>query len=152
MKERFIIGVIAGTIAGILKDIPDTAFHFLFQITNITFSDYAGTIALGHRPAGLAEHLYAVFYEIVFSIFIGIIFVNLAPYFQTKHYLLRGAIYGALVWFSIRCAVMAFGIRPLVDGDILSATINSLNSILYGMILGAIIHYLERKQLSMDNI
>jgi hypothetical protein len=150
MKERFIIGVVAGTIAGILKDIPDAIFHFLLRITNITFSDYAGTIALGHRPAGLTEHLYAVFYEIVFSVFIGIIFVNLAPYFETKHYLLRGAIYGALVWFTIRCAVMAFGITPLVDGDILSTIINSLNSILYGTILGVIIHYLERKRFNNE--
>lgn len=145
MKEKFVTGVIGGVIAGIIKDIPDSIFRYLLKITNITFWDYSGIIALGHQPRGLFEQIYAVFYEIIFSILIGIVFVYIAPYFKTKRFLLRGAIYGALVWFAIRAAVIAFKIKPLIDGDIVSATINSLNSIFYGIILGTIIHYLEKK-------
>ncbi len=139
-------GVTGGVIAGICKDIPDAILGYFLKISRITFWDYSGTIALGHRPKVGLEVITAIFYEVVFSIFIGIIFVYLAPYFKTKRYLLRGAIYGALVWFFIRAAVMAFRLEPLIDGDIISAVINSLNSIFYGLILGAIVHYLDKKR------
>lgn len=146
MEEKFITGVIGGIGAGIIKDIPDFIFRYLLKITRITFWDYSGTISLGHPPHNLLELVNAAFYEVVFSIFIGILFVYLAPYFKTKRILIRGAIYGALVWFTIRAGVVVFQVKPLIDGDILSATLNSLNSILYGIVLAKIINYLEEKR------
>lgn len=147
MEEKFINGVIGGIVAGIIKDIPDLIFRYLLKITRITFWDYSGTIALGHPPRNLPEIVNAAFYEVVFSIFIGIVFVYLAPYFRTKKILIRGAIYGALVWFGIRAGVIAFQIKILIDGDILSATLNSLNSIIYGIVLALIVNYLEKKEM-----
>ncbi|TCL58313.1 hypothetical protein EDC14_10426 [Hydrogenispora ethanolica] len=146
MNEKFSTGVIGGVIAGLLKDIPDAVFYYGFKLTSLTFWDYAGTIALGHHPRSAAEQIYAVFYEVIFSIFVGIVFVYLAPYFETRRYLLRGAIYGAMVWFAIRAAVIAYRMEPLIDGNLLGATINSMNSIVYGIVLGALVHHLERKR------
>lgn len=145
VEEKFVAGVIGGVGAGIIKDIPDLIFRYLAKITRITFWDYSGTVALGHSPRSFPEIINAAFYEVVFSIFIGIVFVYLAPYFKTKYIVIRGAIYGALVWFVIRAGVIAFQIKILIDGDLLSATLNSLNSILYGIVLAMIINYLEEK-------
>lgn len=147
MEEKFIRGVIGGIGAGIIKDIPDIIFRYLLKITGIAFWDYSGTISMGRPPRSFPEIANAAFHEVVFSIFIGIVFVYLAPYFRTKHILIRGAIYGALVWFGIRACVIAFHIKHLIDGDILSATLNSLNSIIYGIVLAMIVNYLERKKM-----
>lgn len=137
MEEKFINGIIGGIGAGIIKDIPDLIFRYWLKITRIIFWDYSETIALGHPPRSL---------PVVFSIFIGIVFVYLAPYFKTKKILIQGAIYGALVWFGIRAGVIAFQIKILIDGNIISATLNSLNSIIYGILLALIVHYLEKKE------
>lgn len=143
MKEKFVNGVIGGIIAGVLKDIPDVIFRYVFKAIHISFWDYSGVIALGRYPRGFIEQIHAFFFELIFSIFIGIVFVYLASYFQTSHFWLRGGIYGALIWFTIRIGVIAFQIEPLQNVTILASVIHSLSSILYGIALGSIIHYLE---------
>lgn len=143
MERRLIQGAIAGIIAGTLKDIPDAILHNTLHITNITFWDYAGTIALGKHPKGFLENAYSFGFEIVFSILLGVIFSLMISRFKVKHYLWWGAYYGAIIWFIIRAAVLAFHIKPLVDGEILTAAVNSLNSILYGIVLSWLINKLE---------
>lgn len=146
MEKRLFIGVIGGIIAGIIKDIPDALFHYGLKITSITFWDYSGIIALGRHPNGIAEFVYAIFYEVIFSIFIGVLFVYITTRFGAKRYLLWGGIYGALVWFAIRAGIVAFHITALTDGGVTTAAINSMDSIFYGVILGGIIRYLEKKE------
>ena len=146
MEKRLLIGVIGGTIAGVLKDIPDALFHNVLKITTITFWDYAGTITLGSHPEGLFEQIYSFVYEVIFSILLGIIFAYLTARFKLKQHLLWGGFYGAVVWLAIRAAVTIFNVKSLVSQDFLTAVINSLDSILYGIILAYVIQYLEKKE------
>lgn len=37
MEGKFMSGVIGGAIAGTLKDIPDSIFHYVLKVTHITF-------------------------------------------------------------------------------------------------------------------
>lgn len=147
MEKRLLIGVVGGTVAGILKDIPDVLFHNVLQITTITFWDYAGIITLGSHPEGLLEKSYSFVFEVIFSILLGIIFAYHTASFKLKHYLLWGGFYGAVVWLAIRAAVTLFDVKPLLNQDFLTAAINALDSILYGIILGYVIGYLEKKEL-----
>ncbi len=147
MEKRLSIGIIAGIIAGILKDIPDAFFHYGLKITNLTFWDYAGTIAFGHHPSGIAENVCALCFEVVFSILVGMVFVFITNRMIFKHYLLSGAFYGAIVWFVIRSVVVGLDIKSLVNEDIVTTTINSLDSVIYGIMLSFIIHLLEKKTL-----
>jgi hypothetical protein len=102
---------------------------------------------LKRHPQGLLEFILAFWYEIIFSIFIAIIYIYLIPYLKTKHYLLRGAVYGTLVWFAVHAAALAFHIDAIINrSDVISSIVNSINSILYGIILAYLIHYLEKKQ------
>lgn len=145
MEKRLSDGIIAGVTAGILKDIPDAIFHYGLKISNITFWDYSGIIVLGHHPSGVAEHICAIFFEIVFSIIVGLVFVSIVSRLIFKHYLLWGAFFGAAIWFAIRAAVVGLGIKLLIDGDIITTAINSLDSVLYGIILSFIIQWLGKK-------
>lgn len=146
MEKRLLIGVIGGTIAGVLKDIPDVLFHNILKITAITFWDYAGMITLGRHPEGLPEQIYSFVFEVIFSILLGVIFVYLTTGFKIKLYLLWGGLYGAIVWLAIRAAITIFDVKSLINQDFLTAAINSLDSILYGTILGYVIQYLEKKE------
>ena len=146
MEKRLLIGAIGGGVAGVIKDIPDAFLHNVLKITTITFWDYAGMITLGSHPQGLLEQIYSFILEVIFSILLGIIFAYLTARFKLKQHLLWGGFYGAVVWLTIRTAVTVFGIKSLANRDFLTAVINSLNSILYGIILGYVIRYLEKKE------
>ena len=146
MEKRLFIGAIAGVIAGTLKDIPDAIFHYVLKITGITFWDYAGIIALGHHPNSFFEHVYSIIFQVIFSVLLGIIFINLTTHFKAKQYLLWGGFYGAIVWFAIRAAVVGMGIKPLMNVEIVTAVINSMDSIIYGLILGFTIQFLEKRE------
>lgn len=128
-----------------VKDIPDTILHNLLRNTNITFWNYAGYVALGHHPKGFFEDLFALVYEVVFSILIGMIFSYFASWARLRHYLIWGAFYGAIVWFVIRGAVLAFHIEPLRDSLLATSVLNSLDSVLYGIILGYVVHRLDKR-------
>ncbi|MGI6711897.1 MAG: hypothetical protein ACOX4L_04070 [Bacillota bacterium] len=152
MNDRFIKGVIAGTIASIAKNIPDLLLHNVFMITEKSFWDYTSIIASGKHPQGLFEHAYSFFFEIIFSIFLGLTYTYLIPYFKTNYNLLRGAIYGGIVWFAIRTWVVSFQISPLLQEGRNTMIVNSLLSILFGIILEWIIQLLIKKNQHEDVI
>lgn len=144
MEEKIINGAIAGIIAGILKDIPDAILHNSLKITSITFWDYAGTLTLGRHPHGFLENSYSFFFEVIFSTFLGIIFVIFTTQLKIKLHFLWGAFYGGIVWFVIRAAVVGLQIESLINKNFFTSVINSINSIIYGVILVFVIKYLEK--------
>jgi hypothetical protein len=145
MKHRFIKGVTAGMIAGVVKNIPEAALHHYPRVTETTLWDYAGTIALGRLPRGWPEIGYAFFLEILFTTFLGLIFVNIPLLNRYEHQKLRGILFGALVWFIIRVAVVAFDIRVLLVESLETSIVNLLASMFYGCVLVCAIKYLDRK-------
>ncbi|MEL7563475.1 MAG: hypothetical protein AAGU27_01110 [Dehalobacterium sp.] len=145
MNDRFIKGVIAGAIAGLVKNAPDLLFHNLFNITEKSFWDYANIITTGRHPQGLIEQLYSFFFEIIFSISVGLIYILLIPYFKTKYNLLRGAIYGGMIWFMIRAWMSAFHIELLMQENRSTMIVNSMLSIMFGIILEWLLQVLSKK-------
>ena len=145
MENKFIKAVLGGIIAGLAKDIPNAVLNHFPKLTEITLWDYAGAIALGRLPQGAVEVTYAFLLEILFSIFLGILFVNIHFLNHYGHYKLKGIFFGAFVWFIIRAAVLAFHIRPLLGESVGTSVINLLVSMFYGCILACVIKILDKK-------
>jgi RsiW-degrading membrane proteinase PrsW (M82 family) len=151
MDEKLSNGIIGGIVAGIVKDIPNAVFHNLLKLTGLSFWDYSAQIALFRHPRGWGEQFYALAFEVIFCIVIGIIYVYLKDKLKTGHYLIRGAIYGALVWFIIQAVILAFRIHALMNTDFLTSIVNSLCSVFYGILLAFIIHYLEERRKRLES-
>jgi len=145
LEQKIINAALAGTGAGILKDIPDSIIHNILKKTDLTFWDYAGIVMFGRHPQGFWETCFSFFFEIVFSIFLGIIFVCLVNRLNLKRRLLWGAFYGGILWFVIRAAVVGFQIKALLHNNLATSAANSFNSIIYGLILGFFVQYFEKK-------
>ncbi|HBF37302.1 MAG TPA: hypothetical protein DDW50_08265, partial [Firmicutes bacterium] len=60
MNDPFLRGLIAGLIAGTVKDIPDSILHSLFHLKELSFWDYAGVLAFNRMPTGFVEITMAV--------------------------------------------------------------------------------------------
>jgi hypothetical protein len=145
MKDKFIQGSIAGLIAGTLKDIPNLSFYFL-KLTEKTYFDYSGALAFDRPPKGIAEYVFAFCLQLMFSIFLGIIFSHLTPKIKSKHYLLKGAVFGGAIWIFIKLGVLVFQIEILYFKNLSSAIENIANSIFYGIILAWICEFLAKKK------
>ena len=145
MENRFTTGFIAGIIAGLFKDIPNFILHHYPKIAEITLWDYAGAIALGRLPQGPAEHIYAVFLEILFSVFVAMVFVNIRVFQRLENYKLKGILYGAFIWFIVRAAVLAFHIRILLGESLGTSIVNLLVSMFYGCVLACTVKFIVKK-------
>jgi hypothetical protein len=145
MENKFIRAVISGVIAGIVKDLPNLVLRGYPRFTKIVLWEYAGAIALGRLPEGVLEHCYAFLLELLFGIFLGLIFVNIPFLCQNEHNKLRGAFFGAFVWFVVRAVVLAFNIRVLLHENLGTSVINLLESIIFGCAFVCMGQFLERR-------
>ncbi len=76
----------------------------------------------------------------MFSGLVGVLFGYLVPI--NKYHVLKGAIYGVIVWFVIYGIVIMYKVPVLKDIPLASSLENTLASIIYGVILAIIMNYL----------
>ena len=145
--DTFLRGIIAGLIAGAVKDIPDSILHSVFHLKKLSFWDYAGVIALNRMPAGFLEIALAVLFEVMFSIGLGVFFVFLADkVIKTKHYLLLGLTFGSSVWFFVTVFVKIFGLTQLQTKNLSDPILTFMLSASYGLLLTVIDHWLNKRR------
>lgn len=138
IEERYLRGLFAGLIAGVIKDIPDLFLVDLFKIKKLGFWDYVGEMFFAQIPRSFFEHFVAFSMEVAFSMALGIIFSQIIiPLFPTKHYLVRGTIYGCSCWFVLSSVIKLFYISALITkGDLFTPLATLLFSAGYGLLLG----------------
>lgn len=144
VEDKFIKGISCGLVAGIAKDIPDFIVHNILKRSDISFWDYAAVLSLGYHPRSTGEHLFSIFFELLFSAILGLIYMKFIEHFPTRYKVLRGAAFGAFTWFALRSAAQAFHIRLLLRENLLSSAINASLSVLFGIVLELAFNQIER--------
>ena len=136
ITDGFMRGLVSGFLAGALKDIPDLFLVELFQVKRIAFWDYVGVMILNRMPQGFGDHLLAIIIEITFSMGLGIIYsLKVIPAFSTRHFLIRGMVYGCACWFILESVIKLYHITSLFDNDIITPLLALLFSSGYGLLL-----------------
>jgi hypothetical protein len=143
MKDAYIRGIIAGLIAGTLKDIPDVILDLTFKVKALMCLDYAGYIGFNRIPHTFMEYLFAYGLEVVFSAGLGVIFSLLSPKIPSKHYLIKGMMFGGFIWYVLTSMVRMIKITKLMTTDLVTPFLTLLFSIGYGLVVAYIDHYLE---------
>jgi cyanate permease len=147
MENKFIRTVIAGVIAGLVKDLPNAVLSHYRRLTEVALWEYAGVIALGRIPRGFSEQCYAFILELLFGIFLGLIFVNIPFLCKNNYNKLRGVLFGAFVWFVVRAAVLAFNICDLLHENLGNSLLNLVESMLFGCVFVSMGRFLERRRI-----
>jgi hypothetical protein len=144
--DIFLRGIIAGFIAGTVKDIPDSILHSIFHLKELSFWDYAGVMALNRMPSKFIEIALALGFEIMFSTGLGVVFSFLAAkVIKTKHYLLLGLLFGCSIWFFVTTAVKIFGLTQLQTKNLSDPAITFMLSVAYGLLLTVIDRWLQKR-------
>ena len=143
-NDFFIRGVIAGVIAGTIKDIPDILLVDFFKVKQLAFWDYVGEILFNKIPVTFMDHFTAFLVQVIFSIGIGVIYTGIiARFIPTKHHFIRGLLYGGFCWIVLISTVKLFNISSLLSKGLISPLLTLLFSMGYGLLLEYVDQYLK---------
>lgn len=140
-EDTFFRGAFCGAVAGVLKDIVDLIFYF-FNAEQIFFWSFASVAAFDQLPKGLYITITAFILEIIFSAFLGVVFVLIVLKIKTRYYLLLGTFYGSMVWFFIRAVIVSYKIPELKQPP---TAIRPVITWILSMIFGVTLAWLERR-------
>lgn len=142
IEDTFMRGLVGGLVAGIVKDIPDIFLVDLFKIKQLAFWDYVGVMIFNRIPSSFIDHLVAFIVQVAFSLGLGIIYSTvIIPKFTTKHYLVRGLVYGSACWFFLMSLIKLYNVTKILSHDLFTPIATWLFSIGYGILLAYLDHY-----------
>ena len=145
-EDIFMRGIIAGVIAGLIKDIPSIIVHLSHSDVFPTYWDFSGMIGFGQVPNTFLNICLAIIVELGFSITIGIAVVYGISKIKSHHYLLEGGYFGAAVWFFIRASMWIFAVKEFNKPQMFAFVINLTTSIGYGLLIAYIDKLLKNRQ------
>jgi len=137
--NKLSIGFCSGLLAGLIKSTIDlTAYYGVGFIHNRYLDHVAGDL-LGHPAETTTETFFFFLVEVWIAGVFGILYIFLSPSFHDSPYLLRGFIYGSVLWFLLHSLGSVFRL-PTFEHMLLAALILHLVAdILYGMGLAYLI-------------
>ncbi|TCL76881.1 hypothetical protein EDC14_1001166 [Hydrogenispora ethanolica] len=151
VDDRFLRGLIAGLIAGFIKDIPDFLPRKWFHVKQLDFWDYLGEMALGGMPRNFGGEMVAFLIELGFSIGLGAVFTCIvAPLFPTRHHLVRGVFYGGSCWFILISIIKLYRITELMPKNPITPLSTLAMSVCYGWLVAFIDHRLNSRTESLS--
>lgn len=145
MGDRFIRGLIAGTIAGIALSISDYISFYIFHFTKIRFIDMAGYLLYSVKPTSAGEIIFAQFGHLLFTAIVGIILAYLLPKIDSKYYMVK-------LWgFSVLMMLLTYAIGTFYKVPSLekmawqTVTSNLISVSIYAIILGELLRWMDRR-------
>jgi hypothetical protein len=146
-NDKLVIGSIAGIVACLIKDVLTIIPEFIFRI-HPSFWDY-GHYLIYQKPMGhtfgVFDLVYSILMELVFGTALGVLFAHTKHLIKTEHPLLRGCLFGPIIWFLTRSAITVAGVKALIPTSNLITTMNWGISFAYGISLAWVIEKLEKK-------
>lgn len=145
MKDRLTRGFVAGVAAGIVMNIFSLIVVY-FNLTTQPFVYWAGSVVYGHNPPFTqGEIILALFAHLVFTGALGMIFIYLIPQVTSRNFLLKGWLFGILIWFVIYGIAHLFKLEVVIPTPLRTVASNFAGASIYGLTLAAIVLYITEK-------
>ncbi|MBE0466670.1 MAG: hypothetical protein IBX71_05525 [Candidatus Desulforudis sp.] len=145
MKDRLTRGFIAGLLAGIVMNGENYLTFYALNFADLRHLDWAAALVFGHPPTNILETAFAQIVQLFFAGLAGILFAYLVPFVTSRNHLLKGWIYGVLVWWVAYALTIMFRLPGLVTITLETAVSNVIGASLYGLVLAALLRWLEQR-------
>jgi len=145
LEDRIASGFIGGIIAGIAMNIIDWIGYSL-GFYNERLLDWASIAIYGHLPITNYEVVFAQLGQIFFSGFAGILFSYMLLKLTSGNYLLKGWIFGILMWFGLYATSIALRLPTLTNHDFHTSLAHFISSTVYGLVLASVLNYLDKRK------
>ena len=140
--DKMVQGIIAGFIGAVVKDILTIAPE-LFKLRP-TFWDYGEYLVFRTANKSMFAALIGIFVEILFGIFLAIIYNHIKHLIRTKHPLIRGTIFSILIWFIISGTIALYNVKTLLIAKPFTPIVNVAIAGIYGLIVAYILDRIEK--------
>jgi hypothetical protein len=143
-RDKLKIGLIAGAYATIFKEISSILEIYIIHAKH-TYWDYAGFIAFNQKPHGFNLAI-AIFIQIFFSASLAAIYSYGIKFIPTKLYLVRGAMFGGVIYFLVQAILFVLKVSKLVSNSGIEALWEFLTAIIFGMIVAYVVEKQMKKK------
>lgn len=147
MKDRFMNGLVAGTIGGTVSLITDLFIIDILHFGTLRFSDFASILILGNKPQSFWEYAFGLIGHIGFAAVQGVIFAYLIVAISHKYIIVKGIVFGLSVWFLSYIITFLFKVSQLTNISLNSAIADYFSSAVFGAILGYSFYKLEGRNI-----
>jgi len=144
LRDRFTRGLIGGIVGGIVMNIFNL-FSYYLGIAELRYIDWAAVVIYGTKPENMIETVFALVGQIIFAGVLGIIFAYLIIFVSSTNYLLKGAVFGAVIWFLLYGISLLYKIESTIPLHFDTAASDLVGSIIFGVILSKILHWFSAK-------
>lgn len=143
MKDRVTSGFIAGIIAGVAMNIVDwTGYSSGLYAERLL--DWAAVAIYGRLPDNVVEVIWAQIGQIFFAGFLGILFASMLLKLTSGNYLIKGWIFGVILWFGIYATSIAIRLPNLEMHSFWATFSHFLSASVYGLVVSFVLNYLEK--------
>jgi len=141
-NDRLAKGFIAGLAGGVAMNIINLISYYL-NIAELRYLDWAALLIYGTKPYSAVEAVFAQMAQLIFVSVLGVILAYLMPVVTSKNYLLRGWLYGSLVWFSVYGLSYLFKMQATIPLRIDTAFSDLISASVFGLVTVEILRRLD---------
>lgn len=152
MRNRFTKGLIAGVAGGIAMNIFSLIDYYILQGTTLRFFDWSAVLIYGDRTESLWGNIFALFAQIFFTSFLGLIFAYIVVFFEDTNYLFKGWYYGVFCWLVIYSIDVVFKLNDLAVIPVKTGISNFIGSSIFGLVLGEVLWLMDTGKIRMTDI
>jgi hypothetical protein len=147
MKDRFLIGFIAGVSGGIAAAIISIPLYMI-KLTNLRLLDYAVIFILGKEPRRTLEVILGLLLHWGFSGALGVIFAYLVNHHivTKRHLWIKGGLFGLGSWFVINVLATVYKLKRLAVIPVETAIILAIDSLFVGITMALVFEWLMNRK------
>lgn len=145
IKDRLTRGLLAGIAGGIAMAVPDLVFDAVDWVEH-AYYDWALSLIRGSTANTIFEAFIGQVAHIFFAGLLGIVFAYAVLLVSSRNFLLKGWLFGILVWFSVHVTVNLFGFEPLAPIPTSQMIADFVTASIYGAVLAATLRRLGREK------
>lgn len=146
MNDRFMNGLISGSLAGIVSSFLNLFIINILHFGTLRYIDFAGILIYGRRPQGLAEDLFAFVGMVSFNSLLGIILSFLIPHISSKYFYIKAVTFGIMSWYSIYALSFLYQLPLLKRISLESSITNFTSAATWGIVYATSILWLKRRE------
>ncbi|MCW3489902.1 DUF6789 family protein [Dethiobacter alkaliphilus] len=135
MNDRFVNGFLAGLIGGVVMTVLNLISFYVLGLAQILYLDWASVLIFGYRFATTLEAVIGQIGQLFFAGVVGVLFAYLLAATTSRYYLIKGWVYGLVVWFGSYAITLLYDITPLNPIKPDTVISNMVTASVYGLVL-----------------
>lgn len=144
MKDRFIAGSVAGLVGAAIQVI----YGYAVKATGIadrSFHDFGKVFIMSSAAKGILSETVGIMSNLTNGIFFGIIFAFIIYLTSSKYYLIKGLIYGTILWHIFLGLGTMYKMPAFGKFSPSSSLATLIGSLIYGIVAAYILKILDNK-------